>query len=103
MAFFLDGFANATEVITGQAMGARQKQLLRQGLLFAGFWSLIIAIVFSMSYAFFGQFIIGLLTSIPDVIETASQFLPWLIAAPLIGVWSYLFDGFLLVLSVVVR
>lgn len=93
MAFFLDGFANAAEVLTGQAMGAKQKQQLKQGLLYAGFWSIAIAIAFSVSYALFGQFIIGLLTSIPDVIEAANRYLPWLIVAPLIGVWSYLFDG----------
>lgn len=93
MAFFLDGFANAAEVITGQAMGAKQKQQLKQGLLYAGFWSIAIAIAFSVSYALFGQFVIGLLTSIPDVIEAASRYLRWLIVAPLIGVWSYLFDG----------
>jgi MATE family multidrug resistance protein len=93
MAFFLDGFANATEVITGKAVGAENKALLRQGLSYAAIWSLAIAALFSLSYSLFGSNIIRLLTSIPAVITTAEQYLPWLIIAPLIGVWSYLFDG----------
>jgi multidrug resistance protein, MATE family len=93
MAFFLDGFANATEVITGKAVGAENKALLRQGLSYAVIWSLAIAALFSLSYSLFGSNIIRLLTSIPAVITTAEQYLPWLIIAPLIGVWSYLFDG----------
>lgn len=93
MAFFLDGFANAAEVITGKAVGAGNRILLKQGFYYTAFWSLAIAVLFSLSYAVFGVYIIGLLTSIPAVIDAAERYLPWLIVAPVIGVWSYLFDG----------
>ncbi|MCL4133623.1 UNVERIFIED_CONTAM: hypothetical protein GTU68_059273 [Idotea baltica] len=93
MAFFLDGFANAAEVISGQAIGSKNRSLLKKGLHYTAIWSIGIAILFSFSYAFFGAHIIRLLTSIPSVISTAEAYLPWLFITPIIAVWAYLFDG----------
>jgi MATE family multidrug resistance protein len=33
------------------------------------------------------------LTDQADVAATAREYLPWLVAAPLVGAWAYLFDG----------
>jgi len=93
MAFFLDGFANAAEVITGKAIGSQNRRQLKQGLLFTAIWSGAIAVLFSLIYGFLGPSIIRLLTNIPEVIALADEYLIWLIIAPVIGVWSYLFDG----------
>jgi len=93
MAFFLDGFANAAEVITGKAVGSQNRQQLKQGLLYTAFWSGTIAVLFSLSYLILGSLIIRLLTTIPDVIAAANHYLIWLIIAPVFAVWSYLFDG----------
>jgi MATE family, multidrug efflux pump len=93
MAFVLDGFANATEVISGKAVGEKNRHKLKQGLLISAFWSLMLASLFSLSYFLFGPYLIALLTSIPEVAATASEYLLWLVAMPLIAVWSYLFDG----------
>jgi MATE family multidrug resistance protein len=41
----------------------------------------------------FGKSLIGLLTGIDAVRERAADFLPWAAVSPLLGVWSYLFDG----------
>jgi MATE family, multidrug efflux pump len=93
MAFVLDGFANATEVISGKAVGEKNRYKLKQGLLISGFWSLILASLFSLSYFLFGPHLIALLTSIPEVSRTANDYLLWLVAMPIIAVWTYLFDG----------
>ncbi len=93
MAFVLDGFANAIEIISGKAIGANDRTLLRRGLILASFWAIILASLFSLSYYLFGTQIISSLTSIPDVISTANDYLIWLIFIPIIAVWSYLFDG----------
>ena len=93
MAFFLDGFANATEAITGRAIGAGNQALLKKGFHYAAIWSVAIALLFSFTYSLFGSNIIQLLTTIPEVIHRAEDYLIWLVIAPLIGVWSYLFDG----------
>lgn len=93
MAFVLDAFANATEVLSGKAIGNNDKSLLKQALLLTGLWSLIVACLFSLCYFLFGKAIITLLTSIPEVITTANEYLIWLTIMPILGVWAYLFDG----------
>lgn len=93
MAYVLDGFANATEVLSGKAIGLKNKQLLTKSLYISGFWSLLTAVLFSLTYWLFGTDIIALLTSIDEVQLLAQQYLLWVIIAPVIAVWSYLFDG----------
>ena len=93
MAFFLDGFANAIEVITGNAIGNDDTCQLKRGLAYTALWACAIATLFSFGYYFWGAAIINLLTTIPSVIYIANEYLLWLVIAPVIGVWSYLFDG----------
>ena len=93
MAFFLDGFANAVEVMTGQAIGAKSWQNLVKAIKLTTVWAFIVAIAISLIYYGFGHVIILLMTDLPDIIAGAEQYMIWLIIAPLIGVWSYLLDG----------
>lgn len=93
MAFVLDGFANATEVLTGKALGRKNQAELKRTLWLTGIWSLLMALIFMVIYALFGHQIIRLLTSIEDVVVLADQYLLWVVIAPILGVWSYLFDG----------
>ncbi|MCX4187834.1 MATE family efflux transporter [Methylophaga sp. OBS4] len=93
MAYVLDGFANATEVMSGKAIGRNDKAQLKRSLLLNGFWSVLVALLFSLSYYLLGDAIISLLTSIEEVAAQAAIYLPWVMLAPVIGVWSYLFDG----------
>ena len=93
IAFLLDGFANATEVFSGKAAGNKDKKALKRALVLNGYWSLIVACLFSGIYWLFGKQIILLMTSIDEVIIVAEQYLIWLIIMPMVGVWAYLFDG----------
>jgi len=93
MAYGLDGFAFATEGMVGSALGARKPTLLREIVMVSSFWALIVATIYALVYALFGPSLINLLTSIPDVREQANDFLPWMMVAPLISIWSYQLDG----------
>ncbi|MTI64102.1 MAG: MATE family efflux transporter [Methylophaga sp.] len=93
MAYVLDGFANATEVMSGRAIGHNNAAMLKRSLLLNGFWSLLTAGLFSLVYWLFGTQIIALLTGIASVAEMAGDYRMWVVLAPLLGVWSYLFDG----------
>jgi MATE family multidrug resistance protein len=93
MAYVLDGFANATEVMSGNAIGHGSAAMLKRSLLFNGFWSVLTACLFSLVYLLLGPQIIALLTSIDTVVAMAEDYRYWVALAPLIGVWSYLFDG----------
>ncbi|MFT5446148.1 MAG: MATE family multidrug resistance protein [Gammaproteobacteria bacterium] len=89
----LDGFAFAVEALAGNAFGARNPRALRAIVLSAARWSALCGVSFSAIYAVAGMQIVGLLTSVPAVIEECAQYLPWVTISPLLTVWSYLLDG----------
>jgi MATE family multidrug resistance protein len=51
--------------------------------------SLLVGLV----YLVFGESIIGLFTSIDSVKNAALVYLPWMVIAPIISVWSFQLDG----------
>ncbi len=93
MAYALDGIAHAAEALTGKAVGARDQQGLETAVRRTLGWTAIFAILFSLLYALAGTPIINLLTDLPSVRSAATTYLPWLIAAPLISAWCFLYDG----------
>jgi MATE family multidrug resistance protein len=92
-AYALDGFAFAAEALVGQAVGARSgaatraagRVCMQLGLGGAAGMAALIAVG--------GPFAIDLLTTSPEVREAARDYLPWLVAAPLIGVAAWIYDG----------
>ncbi len=57
------------------------------------FWAALVALFTGLLYWVFGEAIIGLFTNIDTVIASAVHYLPWMIVAPLISVWSFQLDG----------
>ncbi len=93
MSFGLDGFANAAQALIGRAVGGRDRAAYRGAVRASSRWALITAVGFAAVYLVAGDWTIDLLTSVAEVRVAARAVLPWLIAAPLIAVWSYQFDG----------
>ncbi len=93
MSFSLDGFANAAQALVGRAVGARDRAAYRGAVRASSLWALGTAVGFAAAYLAAGTWIIDLLTSVAEVRAAARAVLPWLIAAPLIAVWSYQLDG----------
>jgi MATE family multidrug resistance protein len=56
-------------------------------------WSLAFAGAFFAFYLAAGPRLVALLTDLPGVRAAALEYLPWLVAAPLISVWSFFYDG----------
>lgn len=91
--YALDGFANVTEALTGEAMGARNRAQFMRVLQASSACAFLTAIVLSLIFSWMGERIIGCYTSQPAVAQTASLYLPWLILLPMVAVWGYQFDG----------
>ncbi|RUO74831.1 MATE family efflux transporter [Pseudidiomarina sediminum] len=89
----LDGIAYAVEALAGAAVGRQRRDEVRYWLRLTLFWSCGFALIYSTVFLLAGHQIIRLLTDLPDVIQTALLFLPWIYALPLIAHWSYYFDG----------
>ncbi|NOH72160.1 MATE family efflux transporter DinF [Vibrio pectenicida] len=93
ISYGMDGFAYAMEALVGKAIGAKDRLQLSRSLVGTFFWSLLICIGLTMLFGFFGTSMIGFITDIPEVIDIAKVYLPWLVAMPLISMWCFLFDG----------
>lgn len=92
-AFALDGFAFAAEALVGLSIGARQRQKLRRSVLLTSLWGGITTALMVLGIALFGTIGIHILTSASDVRAEALIFLPWVIAAPIVGTPSWVLDG----------
>ena len=92
-AYAMDGFAIAAETLVGQALGARSVARVRRAALMTSFWGLISVILTASAFAFFGPWIIDLMTTAPDVRIEARAYLPYMIAAPLVGCAAWMLDG----------
>ncbi|MBO21295.1 MAG: MATE family efflux transporter [Rhodospirillaceae bacterium] len=89
----LDGFAHATSALVGEAVGARNRRLLRSVVAAATLMASCVAVGYSLVYSLFGPSLLGLLTDIPTLLNFAGEFLPWMALSPLVSVWSYQLDG----------
>ncbi|MGI9235952.1 MAG: MATE family efflux transporter [Woeseiaceae bacterium] len=92
-AFGLDGLAHAAEALVGKAVGQKRREALEESVRLTLKWSLIFSAGFTVVYLLAGPLIIGILTDLPEVRETAIRYLPWMIASPLVSVWCFLYDG----------
>lgn len=92
-AFALDGFAFAAEAIVGAALGAGSRGALRRGALLASFWGVVSMIAMSAFFALAGGLVIDLMTTAEPVRAAARVYLPWMVAAPLVGVAAWMLDG----------
>ena len=91
--FAFDGFAFAAEALTGRALGARRREDLSRAIRACLAWCLLLALLSVAVYGLAGAPIVRVLTDLPDVRAVAYDFLPWLIALPMVAVWGIFFDG----------
>lgn len=92
-AYALDGFAFAAEALVAQAIGARDRALLRRGALVTSAWGAGSVLVLALAFALFGGAVIDLMTTAPEVRAEARRYLPWMVLAPPIGVAAWMLDG----------
>ncbi len=89
----LDGFANATEALVGEAIGAQRVADFRAVLKASSVSAFTVAAGLSLLYLVFGRNIIAVFTNQQEIRSLAAQFLPWLIVLPMVAVWSFMLDG----------
>lgn len=92
-AYGMDGFAHGLEALCGRAVGVRDRQLFERVVASALFWCVLIGILLIGVFAGAGSFVIGWLTSLPEVQAAASIYLPWLIVLPVFCLLPFLMDG----------
>ena len=92
-AYGLDGIAFATETLVGQRVGARDRAGLRRAIRLTALWAGGLAVAMAAGFALGGGALIDLLARDEAVREAARAALPWMAAAPVVAVASYMLDG----------
>jgi MATE family multidrug resistance protein len=93
LAFGLDGFAHAAEILVGSAVGARDRRAFRGAVTTSTIWAALLALIFAGVLVLAGPALIALFSDIDAVREAARTYLPWMIASPFVSVWAFQLDG----------
>ena len=91
--YFMDGFAYAGEALGGKAYGAKNTTAFHETLRRLWMWTLIVTTAYTLLYIIGGQWIVGLLTDEPQVIETSRDYLYWAWLIPAAGCVAFIWDG----------
>lgn len=92
-AFFLDGLANAGEQLCGLAYGARDRIAFSSAVKLVVRWGFVFALAVTASYVLFGPRLIDVMTASEEVRRDARLYLPFVVLAPLLGVFAFAYDG----------
>ena len=92
-AYGLDGFAHAVETLVGQAFGQRDRARLRRAAILGCIWAVLVALLVTVVFAVFGTAIIAIMATSQDVRVEAGTYLAYVVAAPILSVWSFMLDG----------
>jgi MATE family multidrug resistance protein len=92
-AFFLDGLANAAEQLCGRAYGARDKHGFSGAVRLVVIWGFGFAVAVAAIFALLGPALIDIMTASAEVRRIARDYLPFVVAAPLLGVFAFAYDG----------
>jgi len=92
-AFFLDGLAFAAEALVGRALGACHRAGLVAAVKVTTLWAAVTAVAIAVLTALIGAAVIDLMTVDEAARAAARVYLPWVVAAPLLGVWAFQLDG----------
>lgn len=93
IALGLDGIANATEALVGEAKGAKHAKKLRMWVKIGLFWSALTAILYTLIFYLTTDFILSLLTNSQELILASAAYLTIILLLPLIAHWCFLFDA----------
>jgi MATE family multidrug resistance protein len=92
-AYAMDGFAFAAETLIARAMGRGDPSRLRRSAMMTGFWGGVVCVTTSLGFALIGPWLIDVMAKSPEVQAVARTYLPWMVAAPLIGCVAWMMDG----------
>jgi MATE family multidrug resistance protein len=90
--YIMDGFAYAGEALVGRYTGAKDQENLRLSVKYLLRWGMIITLLFTVIYYFWGEYILAILTNDKTVIAEAMSYMTWTLLVPITGFSAFLFD-----------
>ena len=92
-AYAMDGFAFAAETLIARAIGRGDRAYVRRSAFVTSTWGLAICVAMAAAFALAGGWIIDVMAKDADVQRVAREFLPYMVAAPLLGCAAWMLDG----------
>ncbi|MBO9603210.1 MAG: MATE family efflux transporter [Novosphingobium sp.] len=92
-AFVLDAFAFTAESRVGNAIGAKSRAQFLRAVRLTGEYSLLCGALLALAFWFAGGWLIGAITTDPELRQRAALYLPFAAIVPLAGMPSWLLDG----------
>ncbi len=91
--YSLDSFAHAAEALVGKSIGQRNLYEVRKVCVQTTLWSLMGALLLTLTFWLGSNLIIHGFTQLENVITATQRYYPWIIALPLISAIGYQMDG----------
>ncbi|MQX46343.1 MATE family efflux transporter [Sinorhizobium medicae] len=91
--YYLDGLATAAEQLTGRSVGAAYRPAFDRVLRMTALWSLGLAALTTLALLAFGNAVVNMMTTAPDVRALAYEYMPWAAVTALTGALAFLMDG----------
>jgi len=91
--FLIDGFAHASEALSGKFIGARDRISLKRAVRLLFIWGGGISILFTLIYLLGGNGILRMLTNNAEVIANARPYFFWVVLVPMLSFTAFLWDG----------
>ena len=98
-AYFIDGLAFATETMAGVFYGKNNLNQLALLVRVSGITSLGLGLTFAIAFIAAPNFLFGLLTNHPKIVELIRDQVPWLLGVLGFGSIAYMLDGYFLGLT----
>ncbi|MEO0939157.1 MAG: MATE family efflux transporter [Pseudomonadota bacterium] len=92
-AYAMDGFAFAAETLIARSYGRRDRVRVRRAALLTSFWGVVVCVAAATAFWAAGPWLIDLMAKDAAVQEVARDYLPYMVAAPLIGCAAWMLDG----------
>ena len=92
-AYAMDGFAFAAETLIARAIGRGDRAFVRRSAVVTSTWGLVVCVSLALVFGVTGGWIIDLMAKDTGVQATAREFLPYMVAAPLVGCAAWMLDG----------
>lgn len=93
VALVLDAFAHTAEAVTGAAYGAKNRKRFDKAVRLTTEFSAIFALLIGALIYFGGPYFIAMLSKDPQVIASATRYLPYCALAPIVGFAAWQLDG----------
>ncbi len=93
LSYGLDGIAISCESLVGQTIGQKDRLVLWRIIRTGFLWSLVLSLIFTIVFIFGLSTLLSLFTNKLDLINLCLEWRFYVVIAPLICFWSYLWDG----------